>query len=210
MKETNFDLNRASKLFKPADVLLFKSKGFPHLSWWISKYTNSIYSHVGLASYENNEWCSVEFKEFIGSRIKPLQEYINSGKQIDVYRAVPQFFHLEYYNDSFVENSVCLTISRQNAIVDTAKTLIGRPYGWNAIVKMAKSYTPILRLHSNGKDDIIDPIVFVCSTLVSYSYRKNYVDLVRHLSDDRVSPGDISRSAILRYVFSIGNTNGTT
>lgn len=179
---------------KDADILLFRSRPFPALSWFVSLYTFSKYSHVGLAT--KNGWV-YEFKEFVGSRFIPISFYIRQGYVIDVYRCANEIY--------FDDQAFILTDQDRKNILETAENLIGRPYGWRNVIKIIQSYTPILRLATNKKKkDISDKTaVYVCSTLVSYAYRINFMDLCPFIADDYTSPGDISRSPLLQYKFTI-------
>jgi hypothetical protein len=209
-KEKIMELNyiRQRHLIHDADVLLFRSTTFPHFGWWIGKYTNSMYSHAALAHWQNDELYCLEFREFEGSREYPIIKYLNQGDRIDVFRPcsyieIPIFIkeNEKVYVDYVIKN---FTIETQNNIINTAKKLMGHKYSWWTIWQLAKNYIPFIRLrtvlHKNGE---VDPRNFVCSTLVSYSYRINYIDPVPQLCDVCTTPGDLARSALFFKIFEI-------
>lgn len=190
----------AKPLIKEADVLLFHNPPFPQIGWWIAKYSNSPYSHAGLATILADDVYCVEFREFIGSRIYPMQQYIKECTMIDVFRPVSSISIPTMDGEAifyFDENTAI-------KITNFAKGLIGQKYGWKLIWKMAKAYLPFVRLHTNVayKDRNGTPL-YVCSTLVAYSYRKFYVDPIPFLADDYTKPGDLARSVLFEKIFSI-------
>jgi hypothetical protein len=75
-------------------------------------------------------------------------------------------------------------------------------YIYLTILQMLKAYITFLRLGrkivKNG-----EPVTakFVCSTLITYAYRKHYIDPVPFLSDEYTSPGDLARSGLFSQLF---------
>ena len=202
------DFNTQKHLIHNADVLLFRSKPFPNLGWWISKYTNSIYSHTALAYWERDELYCLEFREFKGSRQYPIIEYLKNGDKIDVFRASSYIEHPQAHetpNGLVVENQYKHFGSIvEDSIIHTAKALMNNRYSMWTIWQLSKNYIPFLRLRQAPcKNGEIDPKSFVCSTLVTYSYRINYMDPVPLLYDSQTTPGDIARSAIFHKLFEI-------
>jgi len=201
--------SQGKQLIKEADVLLFRATKFPGVGWWIGKYTRSTYSHTGLAHWENDQLYCVEFREFIGSRKYPMDDYINEvdGRGIDVFRSLdtviapclipsdpPKLCHKEYN----------FTADVAECITNTALKLIGKKYSYWTIWQMFKTYVPFIRLRTKVvKNGELDPTKFVCSTLVTYAYRTNFIDPVPFLSDGYTSPGDLGRSGLFSYLFTI-------
>lgn len=186
---------------KTGDILLFKSSGFLTPGWWISKYTQSPYSHVGIAYWDNCVLRCIEFREFIGSRNEPLINQLNNKScgRIDVFRPCNIWYDTE---EGKVEHNFTPEVAKQ--VVDFANSLVGQRYGWKNIWKMFKSYSPFLRFFNERKtNDDLETKIYVCSTLIVASYRKFWVDLVPLLADEYVSPGDIGTSAVIRKVLTI-------
>jgi hypothetical protein len=200
----------AKSLIKEADVLLFRAGPLTKnpIGWFISTYTRSVYSHVGLAHWEDGELYCVEFREFIGSRKYPVDKYIKDRfNTIDVFRPVKSCLSPKMINGKMGYVGHLFSQKVAEDIITTAEALIGKKYGWWNIWQMMKTYMPLIRLRSNRNlvkyDDVPDPKRFVCSTLVSYAYRINYIDPVPFLCDSMVTPGDLARSSLFSYLFSI-------
>lgn len=201
----------AKFLIQDADVLLFRTSGRMNtISWWIRKYTRSPYSHAGLAHWEDDELLCLEFREFEGSREYPIAKYLEQGQCIDVFRAAsrvevpyvdasfPEYPEIRYKTHEFTDKTA-------SNIISTAHELLGRRYGWWNIWQFAKLYMPFIRLgqNINRKNGIGAEQEFVCSTLVTYSYRIHYIDPVPYVADSYTSPGDLARSELFSKMFEI-------
>ena len=203
----NISWKKARTLLNEADVLLFRAGKFPDVGWWIGKYTHSTYSHVGLAHKPDyNDWGCVEFREFRRSRFYPLEQYITyEGAKIDVFRPV-QTVTIPYIDEEYQTLSHTYKFSSQIAhdITNTALELIGKPYSYWTIWQIFKTYVPFVRLRTQViKNGTPDHKRFVCSTLVTYAYRTHFIDPVPFLSDEYTTPGDLARSGLFSYLFSI-------
>lgn len=208
---SNIKLNYAycRSLINDADVLLFQPSGI--IGSLISRYTNSPYSHAALAYWNAGRLYALEFREFKGSRQYLLSSYIEEGDKIDVFRPVKRF-DMPYLTKDESFNKPCVlykqmdfTPSVAHSITKTALDLIGIKYSWWNIVKMAGTYIPFIRLHRFHKTDdhYFKTHSFVCSTLVTFSYRKNFIDPVPFLADRYTTPGDLARSAMFYKLFEI-------
>ena len=82
----------------------------------------------------------------------------------------------------------------------------GQPYGWNNIWKMFLRFMPGARLFKQNTNDDEVAKAKVCSTAVTVALRRNYMDPVPYLADDRVSPADLARSPLIHYLFTIDGT----
>lgn len=187
--------NEALPLLQEADIALFRNPGFPSIGWAICAYTRGIHSHVGLISLTCGDPMLIEQREFKGGRSVDLETQINKTG-IDVYRICPKFTFPDGTKNIFDEETAL-------RVTQTARRLTGHPYGWKNIWGIFKGYAPFFRLLSSPESPEDLPQAFVCSTVVAYSYHKNFVDLCPNVSDDRTSPADISRSGLLRHVFTI-------
>lgn len=204
----NFE--QAKKLIQEGDVLLFRSPPFPAIGWWITRYTRGLYSHVGLAHWDNDILYCVEQREFLGGRSVTLdsQTKVNPGR-IDVFRAKPKVFAPKVsvgpVKPGVVYESRNLTYEVKRQIVETGLKMTGTGYGWANIWGIFKAYAPFARIVMRKPpiDDSVESKAYVCSTLVTYSYRKHYADPCPNLNDDRTTPDDISRSALFDYLFTI-------
>lgn len=199
--------SKCQHLIKDADILLFKCGKFPCFGWWISKYTRSPYSHVAMAHRVEDEILCLEFREFKGSREYPLINYINEGCKIDVFRCVSSINYPEimlYPSIQVYDTYHRLSNNIKNKIIHTAKSLMNKPYSWWTIWTLAKYFIPFIRLRQPiCKNGEVNPSDFVCSTLISYSYRVNFLDPVPFLADNQTTPGDLARSPLFYKLFEI-------
>ncbi len=193
------------KYVKDADILLFKAPSFPKIGWFIATLSFSKYSHVGIAKIELGELYCIEFREFKRSRKYKVSDYLKEGAEIDVFRISPSVKQLEFDPDTdtvrvkkyiFDQNVV-------NHILYHAEDMIGRKYSWSAIKDMVFTLLPFIRMfrssnigEKNGKNH-------VCSTFVSYLIRRYYVDPCQFLPDSYTKPGDLARSNIINYLFTL-------
>jgi hypothetical protein len=206
----NIPYSQAKGLIKEADVLLFRAGKFPSIGWWIAKYTASFYSHAALAHWDQNELYAIEFREFQGSRQYPMDKYVEKlcGCGIDVFRAADTVIYpyIEKIKDeywiAYKEKKFDADIA--TSITQTALELIGHEYSYWTIWQILKTYIPFIRLRrkviKNGEPETKN---FVCSTLITYAYRKHYIDPVPFLSDEYTSPGDLARSGLFSQLFCI-------
>ena len=201
--------NEAEKYIKEADVLLCRGKGI--VSQIISKITRSPYTHVGLASWSGNPKESVlemvEFKEFRGGRTSSLAyQATQYPNRIDVYRAVPCIDTLSPFmgKSGFQVNTIIKSMNGRN-ITNFIRRQTGKPYSMWHIGKFAISWLPFTRwLLPYNTDDTLENDGYVCSIIVCCAFKHNYTDLVKNLPDSWCRPVDISQSALLTYLFTIG------
>jgi hypothetical protein len=200
--------NKAKHLIQEADVLLFKHGGFPSIGWWIGLYSQSPYSHVGLAHWDQGQLYCLEFREFHGARKYPMYKYVRENpNRIDVFRACLCVQMPIIDNDYMGPHNDCkdykLTDTIRNRITQSALKLMGTKYGYKLILKILKTYIPFVRLWRKPKFEDDNGNIYVCSTLVTRTYRQHYIDPVDCLADEYTKPGDIARSAIFHKLFSI-------
>lgn len=207
MNDIVIPYHEAKNLIQEGDVLLFKAGGF--IGRGIILYTSGKHSHVALAHWDRDNLYCVEQREFKGGRSVLLDSQVNKY-YIDVYRPKPEFWHghIDTNSGKAVWEKKVLSEETKHNITNTALELTGQPYGWGNIWEFCKCYLPLLHLvklfKKNGTNDHKMPKNFVCSTVITYSYRKYYADPCPNLADSRTSPADISRSALFDYMFSIG------
>ena len=203
MKELVLPYNQARTLIQEADVLLFRAGKFPSAGWLITSYTGGIHSHVGLAHWDNHRVYCVEQREFKGGRSVLLSRQAQCN-HIDVFRASPVIW-TPIVNDTVQWVEKKFTSDVANNITDMALSLTGTDYGWRTIFEIGKGYMPFYRLvyKSKNGDETISR-AYVCSTLVTYTYRTYYEDPCPNLNDTRTTPGDLAQSALFSYIFSLG------
>lgn len=206
----NINWSIAKTLIQEGDILLFRAKpNFWSLSWWVAKYSMSQYSHVSLATImDNGDIGCLEFRELVGSRLHPFIEELSRGNMVDVYRVNRSVSHIEFSQEAYRFTQTTKEFSPEIAkqITDEGKLHVSRKegYAWSIIWKISGILIPIYRLFVDRNPKIEqDARGFVCSTFVVHLYRKYYVDLVKNISDEYTTPGDIASSNYLNYLFTI-------
>lgn len=192
-------------LIQDADILLFRAPSFPAVGWWIAKYGDTPYSHVGIANWYDRRLRCAEFREFIGSRNEPLMnQLVGKNCLIDVFRVSKVCTTPYYDNGSIKYNTVKFSYSTAKAIVEDARSLIGKPYNWRTIRRIALTYIPFIRLFTDKVSDRnLKELPMVCSTLINNLYKKHFKDLVPFVADEYTAPGDIARSSDINYLFTL-------
>ena len=201
---TNLLFEEHKYLINEADVLLFNPPRFLSVGWFISKYTHSPYSHAALAHWEDGELYVLEFREFKGSRKYLFADYIENGASINVFRSVDAVTYPVLKEGKIFHEKHEFTPEVAHQVTQTALDLMGKHYSYWTIWQMIKTYIPFIRLRTRlVKNGEPDPKRFVCSTLVTYAFRKNFIDPIPFLSDGYTSPGDLARSGLFSYLFTI-------
>ncbi len=95
-------------------------------------------------------------------------------------------------------------ITRECIVADMIAA-VGRGYGWGCLAQVSLSHLPIVRLFTEADfdDEEAGTRRPFCSQAIAESYAMNYMDLVPNLADRATEPGDLARSALLRYQFTI-------
>lgn len=198
--------DKAQHLIKEGDILLFRGRGLiSRIIEWIGR---GRYSHAALASIFPPIIECVEFREFKGGRsVNLMHEVEQYPNLIDVYRPVSKMRYAVVSNDGSD-----ITIEEQWKVFDGKKAtnalreLTGLSYNWKLIWRLARYWIPIERLlvqpsYDDSADNRFNP---VCSTAVARVIHSTFTDLVPNLADFEVTPDDLSRSALLNYLFTLG------
>jgi hypothetical protein len=175
----------AQDYISEADVLLFRGTGL--VSRLLRVASRSTYSHAAIATRNGSLSC-LEVREWIGGRRTLLKHQVEKYPgAIDVYKPV-----------------ICISHCKERRITTRAVDL-ARPdlYGWKAIKYCALSHLAFVRLLWQPNYEENPDIYPHCSALVSMAYREIGIDLVPNLPDYRTEPGDLARSGLLRYRFTL-------
>jgi hypothetical protein len=186
MKPTLRVYSGARMLICEADMLLFRRIAGDLESGAIALGGRSIYSHVGMAGWWCNRLLCLEMISRYGCRAVRLSQLVERYPgRIDVYPAQSWSFDRELAVRGMVD-------------------LLGRPYGWWTVFKMALTHAPIVRWFMPARDDDeSDGGPWVCSSSVSRAYRQAGLDPVPNLADRATEPGDLARSAAFSYRFTL-------
>jgi len=178
----------ARPLIADGDVLLFRRRHNLQ-GILIGAAGRSPYAHAALAAWWDSCLLCLEARQFAGCRAVTLSSQVSDHPgRIDVYR-IDSARWPEY---------------RQQKAVDLMRRLCGKPYGWFALFAASLRHLPILRFfvrpELNGRALDRPPY---CSMAVAHAMRAAGVDPVPNLSDRLTEPGDLARSAVLRYLFTL-------
>ena len=194
--------NEAKDLLQEGDILLFRGKGL--ISFLIKRYTGGVHSHVALASKCNDTWMCVEFREFKGGRSVALESQIQGNDNVDVFRPVNSISYQEMNENGDINNiEKFYTPETAESMTQDIIKWTGQPYGWKNIFKMFLKFVPFVRLFKQNINDNDIAEAKVCSTAVAVALRKEFMDPVPYLADEKVSPADLARSPIIHYLFTI-------
>lgn len=216
--------NDVKHLINEADVLLFRGQGIA--SWFISKGSQSRYTHVALASWSNGNTnradgileC-VEFRE--GSLIAGLfnKNAAGGGRavnlenivkdycgQIDVYRPATIIRQITISEDFLAKEEEIVLDPK--AVTRAMRKMTGLPYGWKRIWWIMKHKMAGFRMLPYDGDDLANDtfgklIYPVCSTAVAHCFNSTSYDLIRNKSDNWTEPGDVAMSSRLSYLFTL-------
>ena len=179
---------KAREQINDGDLLLFRRK--PWLfSRIIAAAGRSPYSHAAMAAWWHGRVICLETSQTTGGRAVLLSNLVNRAPgRIDVYRPV----------------RVPAAWNRGQAVREML-AVTGRRYGWCALIWLAVSRLPVVRLFlSPQTDDTANGSLPFCSAAVARAYRAAGADPVPNLADNRTEPGDLARSTMFDYQFTLG------
>lgn len=177
----------ARKNIGDMDLLLFQGKGI--VSHLIKTAGRSKYSHVGSAAWWGATLFCLEIREFKGGRAVTLSSQVEKCN-IDVFKIKQQF--VKDYD--------------REAALECMKRLCGIPYGWYNIWRTSLLHLPVIRFFTrpNFDDDYIDKHYPNCSNARSFSDKVGGgIDPVEDLANNRTEPGDLARSNLYEYAFTL-------
>jgi len=172
----------ARRKIQGGDVLLFRGGSILTVISGRSPVT-----HVGMAAWWGDDLMCVHTVQWRGGVVDHLSELVAKHPgRIEVH-------------------TICEAKRRRYkraVAVEAMKRIIGKPYGWRAILATACVHLPLIRwfvrpILSDGANGSLP----FCSAAVSKAVRVGGVDLVPNLADGFTEPGDIVRSAALSLRF---------
>ncbi len=172
-----------------ADVLLWRGRGA--ISRTISVLSRSPYTHAAMAAWYHGYVISIEIREFVGGRARPLLPQVRENPgMIDVFRADAG----GYWEDQG-------KFDRRGAVV-RMMDLAGRDYGYTALLVASLPYLPVVRWFTDAPadEDADNGHAPFCSDAISHAARVGgLVDPVPYVADRHTAPGDLARSHFYRY-----------
>lgn len=207
--QVNKKYSEVKNLIEEADLILFKGNGI--VSPLLRMVGRSEYTHVGIASWKytrgKDGLCypdvleCIEYKEFRGARTTNMDIQVNNHSgRIDVFRPSRQ---IQVFNEKNLSGEWIYL--DPFSVTNIIRIEAGMPYGWDDIFKIAITYIPFSRLifKTDMNDDTSDDESRVCSGSISRAYRLGYCDPVKFLADDYTQPGDLARSVMFSYLFTL-------
>jgi hypothetical protein len=172
-----------------ADLLLFRQR-----DWYtraIAVAGRSEYVHAGMAGWWDDDLMLLEQTNG-GGRAELLSNVVaRFPGAIDVY--------------SIRDDITPAQFSRAKSM-RAMKRITGRPYGRLRLLFVALLHLPIVRWFVPVRQDEAEGETFLppfCSEAVSYSDREGGMDPVPNLPDRLTEPGDLARSSMYRYHFTL-------
>ncbi len=192
----------ARSQIRDADLLLYRrGRGVVHRL--IAASGRSRYVHAAMAAWWHEDLMCLETLQFRDGRAVCLSgEVTRAPGQWDVFAADPEGrFGLD-----------------RAWAVRAMKRLTGTRYGWRSLLRVGLTRMPLLRwLIPPATDDETNgaaarragarslplPAPMFCSQAVAMAYRAGGIDPVPNLPDRLTEPGDLARSPLFRYRFTL-------
>jgi hypothetical protein len=168
------------------DVLLFRA-GRGLFTRLIGIAGRSRITHAGMAAWWGDDLMCVHTVQFRGGVVDHLSALVEkSPGRIEVRR---------------VKGNRSARYDRRRAVAEM-KSIIGKPYGWRAILAASALHLPFVRWFFNPIfDDAANGRLPFCSAAVARAIRAGGIDPVPNLADGMTEPGDLDRSAALPLKF---------
>jgi len=194
-----------------ADVLLYSGRSL--LSKCIKSLGRTRYSHAAMAGWSNGvtegEYSRLFVYEMLitGGAGTSLSAHAEKWPgTIDVYRVADIHSTFEWDPTRQVQAGIPHVLDRRKAVSLMKDFCRPGEYGWWHLWKASLLHFPILRFFSKmpADDELEDrsrpPH---CSEAISYALRNSFTDVVRNTPDHYTEPGELSRSPLLHYMFTL-------
>lgn len=193
MQHVVLDYRIARRRIRGGDVLLYRDvpvwRGGQWYSPLIQTAGRSRYSHAGMAAWDDTRLLALQTTGF-GPRRPVLSAAVRAHPgSIDVYRVRPE---IEFYPAGAVEFMF---------------GIVEKPYGWWALSQTALIHLAGVRFIARVDEDDHAESRYppYCSAAVAQACRRGGgCDLVPNLADQDTEPGDLARSGLLQYQFTLG------
>jgi hypothetical protein len=169
-----------------ADVLLFRRRN--RITKAIMVAGRSRYTHAAMAGWWKDRLMCVEMTSG-GGRAQLLSNIVQRWPGcVDVYSVIarpPRFAPWR--------------------ALDVMIEITGRPYGWFNLFRASALHMPFVRFLVRPDEDDTSSSTWppFCSHAVSKALRAGGGDPVPNLADRHTEPGDLARSAMLKYQFTL-------
>lgn len=176
-------------------LLLLRANPRSLASRLISRAGRSIYSHAARVAWRDQEIRCLEVREWHGAReVSLLDQVVKWPGRWDVFEPNP---------GNIAKALGCDYDAR--AAVNYLRGLVGKPYGWVNLLRIAALHTPGLRMliAPPTDDEAESGFLPVCSHAQALADRIAGVDPVVNLADRVTEPADLARSLFYRYKFTL-------
>jgi len=210
--------NEAREHILDGDVLLFRGR-MPVVAKAIRVFTNSQYAHVGMAGWSNgghddplSDLMIYEMLPGGGRGVKLSERVISCPNDIDVYRVADHFPTYTWNPDTGKVESEMNVFDRRKAMSAMRDFCAPNNYGMLHLLWVAFCHLPIIRFFCRPPSD--DELVSkkkapICSEATSFSLRHAFTDVVRNTADFVTTPGDLGKSPLLHYMFTLAPPEST-
>ncbi len=204
IEQTCIPFEQARTVVQDCDVYLVRGPGLAAKG--IKVMTKSPYSHAGTIVIRHNIPVCHEINEIMGGRTVPLERLAaRHSQKVDIYRPSPTHTTVAVDPVSGDMNISEWKLDRQK-IIRIMKSLARRgQYGWYNLVAYAATHLPFVKwlVEYSMDDEALSKRAPHCSQAVSYAFRLGFTDLVLNTPDNLTSPGDLGRSPLLNYMFTL-------
>jgi len=190
--------SKARRQIRSGDLLLLR-RGRNWAHRLIAAGGRTVYVHAAMAAWWNQDLMCLEMVWWRGGRAVCLSHQVaRCPGRWDVYALRP-------VGQQQVDRSLAVRAMRR---------LTGTPYGWKALGRVIVRHWPVLRWLLPPPTE--DPPVLVagalppmplepmfCSQAVVWAYRLAGADPTPNLPDRLTEPGDLARSPLFRYRFTL-------
>jgi hypothetical protein len=196
MQHVAIDYRDARRQIADGDVLLFRDVPVWRGGYWYSAPLKiagrSSYTHAAMAAWSGDRLLALQ-STAVGSRKQAISVLVRRYQgSIDVYRVRPE-----------------VSFDSDSAVCEMLK-IVRHRYGWVNLSKVALIHLCgvrwLARVSENDVEDSSYPPF--CSEAVARACRIGGFggrdDLVPNCADSYTEPGDLARSALLQYQFTLG------
>lgn len=175
------------------DLLLLRNRSRPS-NILIQIVGRTKYVHVGTAYWEDGELRCLDTVPWSGARNSLFSNLVEKyPQQWDVFE--PLSAVAEAHGSTYDSNMVC----------EVMKGFVGKPYGWYNIFLVSFLHLPVIRLFVRPATNDAETSKYppFCSQARAIADRKAGIDPVKFLADHVTEPGDLSRSLLYKYKFTL-------
>jgi hypothetical protein len=195
-----------------SDVLLYRKKAL--ISRLISIYGRTHYSHAAMAGWVNGQTkhepyarlfaYEMRYNGGAGTRLSAHAE--NWSGLVDVYRVSDTHTVFSWDPTAEQQKGRPRVLDRREAVMHMKDFCNPGTYGYWHLFKTALTHLPILRFFFKPPTD--DKMhdgtnMPYCSEAISYALRKAFTDVVKNTPDQYTEPGDLAKSPLLHYMFTL-------